>query len=512
MSDATPRIALVGAGSRGEPLLRALADVGALAAVCDLDPDVRARFPDVRTTDDYLALLADPAIDAVVLATPTGSHDGMAQAALEAGKHVLVEGLLGVHADAAAELVALAERRGRVLQAGAGLRFDAALVAFRVAAATIGALRYVHAEALAPRRERRDDAAVFSFAPELVGLVLALAGERPEWIRTQAAGIRDGDVADVTFTGLGFPAGLRAHVHVSWMHPLRSLRVVATGDEGTVLLQDGLVTRYVGDEGAPVAVDAPDAARAACARFLEALERGRSDDARHDVAVLRVVEAAQRSLDEDRAVHPASKAPEKATERPGVRLHATVAVDGDVDIGEGTSIWHFSKLLGPCRIGKNCTFGQNVVVERHVTVGDNVKIQNNVSVYSGVILEDDVFCGPSMVFTNVGTPRSGFPRKGQYTTTLVKRGASIGANATVVCGHTLGRYCFVGAGAVVTRDVPDYALVYGNPARLRGWACFCGATLPFGTSPGESEAGVCPDCGRRYAREGHVVRELDAAG
>jgi UDP-2-acetamido-3-amino-2,3-dideoxy-glucuronate N-acetyltransferase len=117
-----------------------------------------------------------------------------------------------------------------------------------------------------------------------------------------------------------------------------------------------------------------------------------------------------------------------------------------------------------------------------------------------------------MVFTNVGTPRSGFPRKGQYTTTLVKRGASIGANATVVCGHTLGRYCFVGAGAVVTRDVPDYALVYGNPARLRGWACFCGHTLPFGTDAGSCEETACAECGRRYAREGHVVRELDAVG
>jgi UDP-2-acetamido-3-amino-2,3-dideoxy-glucuronate N-acetyltransferase len=230
------------------------------------------------------------------------------------------------------------------------------------------------------------------------------------------------------------------------------------------------------------------------------------------VAVLRAAEAARRSLDEDRAVHSTPKVPEKTAERPGVRLHPTVAVDGDVEIGEGTAVWHFSKLLGPCRIGRNCTFGQNVVVERHVTVGDNVKIQNNVSVYSGVILEDDVFCGPSMVFTNVGTPRSGFPRKGQYTTTLVKRGASIGANATVVCGHTLGRYCFVGAGAVVTRDVPDYALVFGNPARLRGWACFCGATLPLGTDAASCEEAACPDCGRRYAREGHVVRELDAAG
>ncbi len=192
----------------------------------------------------------------------------------------------------------------------------------------------------------------------------------------------------------------------------------------------------------------------------------------------------------------------------GYFLHPTVEVDGDVEIGHGTRVWHFSKLLGPLRIGQRCSFGQNVVVERNVEIGDNVKIQNNVSVYSGVILEDDVFCGPSMVFTNVGTPRSHYPRKGQYAVTRVGKGASIGANATVVCGHTLGCYAFVGAGAVVTRDVPDFALVYGNPARVKGWACYCGVKLPLAVDDA-AEEGACPDCGRRYAREGYAVRLLD---
>lgn len=188
-------------------------------------------------------------------------------------------------------------------------------------------------------------------------------------------------------------------------------------------------------------------------------------------------------------------------------LHPTVDVSGPVEVGAGTRIWHFSKLLGPLTIGERCSLGQNVVVERHVTIGDNVKIQNNVSVYSGVILEDDVFCGPSMVFTNVGTPRSAWPRRGEYLTTRLEKGASVGANATIVCGHTLGRYSFVGAGAVVTKDVPAYALVYGNPARLRGWACFCGARLKMGITQAGSERCVCTDCARIYTREGHTVRE-----
>ena len=191
-------------------------------------------------------------------------------------------------------------------------------------------------------------------------------------------------------------------------------------------------------------------------------------------------------------------------------LHASVVVDGPVEIGAGTKIWHFSKLMGPLTIGRDCSMGQNVVVERNVCVGNNVKIQNNVSVYSGVILEDDVFCGPSMVFTNVTIPRSAYPRKGQYRTTRVKQGASIGANATIVCGVTLGRYALVGAGAVVTRDVPDYGLVYGNPARLNGWACFCGERLNLQVDE-RDETAHCGECGRHYQRNGHTVLEIEAS-
>ena len=194
-------------------------------------------------------------------------------------------------------------------------------------------------------------------------------------------------------------------------------------------------------------------------------------------------------------------------------LHPTVEVSGPVEVGAQTKIWHFSKLLGPLKIGERCSFGQNVVIERGVEIGNNVKVQNNVSIYAGVILEDDVFCGPSMVFTNVGTPRSHYPRRHAYSETRVGRGASIGANATIVCGNQLGRYCFVGAGSVVTRDVPDYALVYGNPARIRGWACYCGVKLTFAPLKDQHdvEHAHCEECGRYYERHGERVRQLDEA-
>ena len=172
-------------------------------------------------------------------------------------------------------------------------------------------------------------------------------------------------------------------------------------------------------------------------------------------------------------------------------VHESSYVDQPCQIGEGTSIWHFSHILGETQIGKNCKIGQNVVIGPRVTIGNGVKIQNNVSIYPGVTLEDDVFCGPSMVFTNVVNPRSAIIRNSEehFRKTLVRQGASIGANATIVCGVTIGRFAFVGAGSVVTHDVPDYGLVYGNPARQHGWACYCGESLKESTEP--LQCGIC---------------------
>jgi UDP-2-acetamido-3-amino-2,3-dideoxy-glucuronate N-acetyltransferase len=182
------------------------------------------------------------------------------------------------------------------------------------------------------------------------------------------------------------------------------------------------------------------------------------------------------------------------------QIHASAIVDEGAQIGEGSRIWHWVHVSGGARIGRNCSLGQNVYVGNRVVIGDNVKIQNNVSVYDEVTLEDDVFCGPSMVFTNVYNPRSAVPRKDQYRRTLVRRGATLGANCTVVCGVTIGAYAFVGAGAVVNRDVPDYALMLGVPARHAGWMSRFGERLPLPLA-GEGEA-RCPHTGERYLLRG----------
>ncbi len=190
-------------------------------------------------------------------------------------------------------------------------------------------------------------------------------------------------------------------------------------------------------------------------------------------------------------------------EKDGYQAHETAVIDSGCVIGEGTRIWHFSHIMPGCRIGKNCNLGQNVVVSPDVILGDNVKVQNNVSIYTGVICEDDVFLGPSMVFTNVLNPRSAVVRRGQYSRTTVRRGVSIGANATIVCGHDIGCFAFIGAGSVVTRDVPAYALVIGNPGRQVGWMSEFGHRLEFDALG----FATCPESGERYQlKNGEVAK------
>lgn len=192
----------------------------------------------------------------------------------------------------------------------------------------------------------------------------------------------------------------------------------------------------------------------------------------------------------------------------GFFAHPTAVIDEPCQIGAATKIWHFSHVMSRTTVGERCVIGQNVFISSGCRIGNGCKIQNNVSIYAGVELEDEVFCGPSMVFTNVINPRAFMERKSEFKTTRVLRGASIGANATIVCGVTLGSYCLVGAGALVTRDVPDYALVYGSPARLAGWVCYCAERLGLGADPNGQYEGTCGRCGRRYRRTDGGVRQI----
>jgi len=250
----------------------------------------------------------------------------------------------------------------------------------------------------------------------------------------------------------------------------------------------------------PVPIDDHEPLRAECEHFLHCVatrETPRTDGV-EGLRVLNLLQRCQAALDDG--------GPQRLAGLPGAakphQIHKTAEIDADVSIGDGTSIWHFSHVLKGSDIGAHCKIGQNVVIGPNVRVGDGVKIQNNVSVYEGVTLEDHVFCGPSMVFTNVINPRSEIPRMSELRPTLVRRGATLGANCTIMCGTTIGRYALVGAGATVTRDVPDYALVYGSPAALKGWVCRCGEKLVV-----ENDAASC-GCGSTYVMSGGAIQPL----
>jgi len=254
-----------------------------------------------------------------------------------------------------------------------------------------------------------------------------------------------------------------------------------------------------------VEIESCEPLRAECEHFLECvLTRDEPRTNGHEaLAVLRVLRRCEEGLkrEEKRIPSHETASVNSRTSSQSVFAHPTAIVDKEAEIGAGTSVWHYTHVMSGARIGKDCVLGQNVFVGASAVIGDNVKIQNNVSVYQGVELRDNVFCGPSMVFTNVINPRSEIERKGEFLSTVVKQGATLGANCVIMCGTTIGSYAFVGAGAVVTRNVPDYALVYGNPARIRGWMCRCGVKLKI-ASNGGGKLATCEACGNQFVSSG----------
>jgi UDP-2-acetamido-3-amino-2,3-dideoxy-glucuronate N-acetyltransferase len=531
-------LALIGAGYWGRNLARNFHALGCLHTICDAQAAILEMYQNgydgVKKTTEIQEVLEDVTISKVAIAAPAALHYQIAKAALLAGKEVYVEKPLCLDEADAQELVELAEQKRRVLMVGHVLQYHPCILKLQalLAQGELGKLHYIASNRLNLGKIRQEENALWSFAPHDISVILSLAGHRlPEQVRCVGGSYLSHNVADTTLTMLRFADGVRAHIYVNWLNPFKEQKLTVVGSTGMMVFDDTLpwneklllhrqyLTWANGKTptpskkpSEPVIVEESEPLRNECLHFLECCRDHRTPrtDGNEGLRVLRVLQMAQRSLDQD-----------GEAAKPGVMdqgssvgktsdyfVHPTAIVDPGAQIGKGTKIWHFSHIMKGAKIGEHCVFGQNVNIDGGVVIGNNVKVQNNVSIYTGLVVEDDVFLGPSCVLTNVSNPRSQINRHKLYEATLIRRGATIGANATIICGVTVGRYAFVAAGAVVTKDVPDYALMVGNPARQKNWMSRHGHVL----RPGPDGLMHCPESGLRYQESGPgLLRCLDLA-
>ena len=524
-TEKTPRIGIVGCGYWGKNLVRNFHALKTLEIACDLNDGVLQHVQQdygVAVTKDFEAVLNDPVINAVVIATPAAQHHDLASKALRAGKHVFVEKPLALNVGEGRDLVDLAKERGLVLMVGHILEYHPAIIELSrlIQKGQLGKILYIYSSRLNLGKLRTEENILWSFAPHDISVILKMLNEVPVAATAQGGSYLNPPIVDTTLSTLDFASGVKAHIFVSWLHPFKEQKLCVVGSQKMAVFDDLEVEKKLivyahrinwterrpvaeRDGGQVIPLPKEEPLLMECEHFIECVSNGSRPrtDGEGGLRVLEVLDACGKSLRQGGI--PVSF----ASDIPHYFAHPTSIIDRPCEIGEGTKIWHFSHIMEGSRLGRGCNVGQNVVISPAVTIGHNVKIQNNVSVYTGVELEDDVFCGPSMVFTNVMNPRSHVDRKNEYQKTLVKRGATLGANSTVVCGVTVGQYAFVAAGAVVTRDVPDYALIMGVPGKRVGWMCACGVRLAD-IVPVVS----CTACGKSYrVSEGKCIEESNTS-
>jgi len=515
-------IAVVGTGYWGKNLVRNFNELGVLHTICDSDSETllsfQREYPEIEFQCSFQSVLQNPVIDAIVIATPAETHFEMARATLLANKHVFVEKPLALFASEAEELQQLAVRQNLKLMIGHILLYHPAIIKLKeiINSGELGKINYIYSNRLNLGKIRSEENILWSFAPHDISAMLYLLDEMPFQVIAQGGNYLNQDITDVTMTMLSFKSGVQGHIFVSWLHPDKEQKLVIVGDQKMAVFNDTLTQGklQIHDKGVDwinrqpvprkngitlVPIDTSEPLKAECEHFLNCIvaDRTPKSDGINGIRVLKVLNACQNSLES----HGSAVNLNGENQQKPFFAHETSIVDPTSFVGKGTKIWHFSHVMPGARVGNNCNIGQNVVISPDVKIGNNVKIQNNVSVYSGVIIEDDVFCGPSMVFTNVINPRSHISRKNEFMITHVKKGATIGANSTIVCGNTIGSHAFIGAGAVVTKDIPNHALVLGNPAKISGWVCECSNHLDF-----RNDKATCNKCNNQYRKTKDGIR------
>lgn len=535
-----PHVAVLGATGSGGNLLRILSHLGHTVLVCEPDADLRARiakgYPKFPKVSSEAEVFSQKSIAAVCIAGPIEQRAALTKQALAAGKHVLVDRPL-LCADSEAEtLYEQARRAQRILMSAHMLNYHPAFLAMArlLRDGSLGKARYIYVERTHHAHFRREEHAVYGFSPNDLAMVLDLADVNPAGITAVGPSRREG-VADHTTLHLDFPSGLQAHLFHSWMHPFRRHQLVIVGSKQTAVFdetrpwEDKLrlykSTRNTDlpsewdDDHIAVDLTGREPLRGLCERFLDLVAQGDETHAQARLTrrVTQTLNAGLRSLQDRNSRYDLPDLSAEDTLPGGIPvaaleqarrtaaatmdhfIHPTAVVDDGVTLGSGSRVWHFAHILTGAQLGEGVVVGQNVMIGQDVEVGARCKIQNNVSVVQGVTLEDEVFVGPSVVFTNVAVPRAAISRKDQFINTRIKTGASLGANSTVRCGVSIGRYSFVEAGAHVTEDVPDHAMVAGAPAQFIDWICVCGHIL--------SKKMSCNECGKAYVKEGKGLTE-----
>jgi predicted dehydrogenase/acetyltransferase-like isoleucine patch superfamily enzyme len=490
------KVAVVGCGYWGKNLVRNFHKLGVLKGACDYNQDLLQNTCQLYNIIPltYQDALMDKEIDGIVIAAPAEMHFDLTKKALEMDKNVFVEKPLSLQVKEAEVLCELAQKKGRILMVGHLLQYHPAFLELKniIHNGRLGKIQYIYSNRLNLGKIRNEENILWSFAPHDLSMILSLAGELPEFVYATGSCHLNAHIHDVTTTHLQFKNGLQAHIFVSWLHPFKEQKLVVVGDRGMAVFDDGQSWDYKLQlyphqvnwvNGLPVPekaeklhipIQESEPLALECQHFIDSIQKNTKPrtDGEEGLRVLSVLEAAQTSLNTGARIYLNTKVAPLP-----YYSHETAIIDEGCVIGKGTKVWHFSHILKNTKIGKNCIIGQNVMIGPDVIIGNNCKIQNNVSLYKGVVLEDGVFCGPSCVFTNVNNPRAEIERKDEYRLTYVEKGVTIGANATIVCGVRLGAYSFIGAGAVVTKDVRPHALMVGNPARQVGWMSQAGEKL-----------------------------------
>lgn len=471
------KVCVVGAGRWGKNHVKTLNELEVLGGVVDSNPEtlntLKSQYPEIKTFLNLEDALNE-SFDGFTVATPAETHLEVGLKIIEAKKPLLIEKPLALSKSDAELLTKKAKDNKVPLMVGHVMLFHPGIQKIKelIDSGRLGKLQYIYSNRLNLGTVRTEENILWSFAPHDISIFQYLTNSNPTQVISEGAAFVQPHIHDSTVTILKYPNNIVGHIFVSWLHPFKEHRIVVIGSKGMISFDDASEEKELffyekGVDivsGQPVRRDGPteripyqklSPLTCELQAFLKAIKTGEAplSDGKSGVEVLSILELATKDV---------------CPSKQNYFVHESSYVDENVEIGEGTKIWHFSHIQTGARIGKSCSLGQNVNVGNNVKIGNNCKIQNNVSLYEGVELEDYVFCGPSSVFTNIKVPRCKTPQRGSefYKKTLVKEGASIGANATIVCGVTIGKDALVAAGAVVTKDVPDGATVAGVPARV----------------------------------------------